>query len=81
MTVHARQAHDLAISAVAYDALLVGELMTRLAIRLRHAPLWAGSAATVDGVQLIRAEHHRICAEACYRCQTACDRLAKALRA
>jgi hypothetical protein len=22
-------------------------------------------------------EHHRICAEACHRCEAACDRLAK----
>jgi len=37
-----RYAHDVAISAVAYDALFVSDLSTRLAARLHDAPVWAG---------------------------------------
>lgn len=57
MTAHTTYAHDLAISAVSYDALLVGELVASLAARLRHAPRWMGSTPSIDGlVTPLRAE-------------------------
>lgn len=37
--------HDLAISAVSYDVLLVSDLSTRLAASLGSAPLWRGGAS------------------------------------
>ncbi|MDE3174090.1 MAG: hypothetical protein KGN74_13550 [Gemmatimonadota bacterium] len=36
--------HDVAVSAVAYDSILVGEIAERLAPRLRTRPAWAGAA-------------------------------------
>ena len=42
-------AHEIAISAVPYDTMLVGELSERLAVRLRSAPhqrLWRHDSAT-----------------------------------
>ena len=40
MTTTVMYAHDLAISAVSFDALLVNELITALAPRLSSAPVW-----------------------------------------
>ena len=38
-------AHDLAISAVSYDALLVAELEARLSPRLRTSLVWVGHSS------------------------------------
>jgi hypothetical protein len=38
--------YDLAISAVVYDTLLVGDLMTVFASRLQRAPVWTGAPVT-----------------------------------
>ena len=43
MTTRAACEHDLAISAVVYDTMLVGELMAIFASRLRAAPVWTGA--------------------------------------
>ena len=54
--------HDIAISAVSYDAMLVAELTERLASRLRTAPVWAGhSQAEPSGAApTLLAESSRI---------------------
>lgn len=47
---HTRFTHDLAISAVSYDTLLVTEMQTLLASRLESRPVWAADARpSVDG--------------------------------
>jgi len=63
-------AHDLAISAVPYDSMLVAELSTCLAPRLRTPPVWAGNvihdsedAATTmlgDSSRLVLVLHQRL---------------------
>jgi len=42
--------NDLAISAVSYDTLLVGEMMTLMALRLGSTPAWMDASITVDGL-------------------------------
>jgi hypothetical protein len=42
--------NDLAISAVSYDTLLVGEMMTLMALRLGSTPAWMDASLTVDGL-------------------------------
>src|SRR5437764_156006 len=42
--------HDLAISAVAYDACLVTELTAALATRLGSSPMWAGTQSLLADV-------------------------------
>ena len=41
--------HDVAISAVAYDRILVGELSARLTAHLRTRPVWAGGGDAPAG--------------------------------
>jgi hypothetical protein len=45
VTTNATYAHDLAISAVSFDALLVKELIAALAPRLQSAPVWDNASA------------------------------------
>jgi hypothetical protein len=49
MAMAAIQMQDLAISAVSYDALLVQDLITKLARRLESVPTWMGQVPSVDG--------------------------------
>jgi hypothetical protein len=54
--------HDLAISAVPHDTILVGELFERLAPRLACAPFWAGNAEaeTLEGASALLAGESRL---------------------
>ena len=45
MTTNGTYTHDLAISAVSFDALLVNELIAALAPRLQTAPVWDSASA------------------------------------
>ena len=45
MTTNVMYAHDLAISAVSFDALLVNELVAAIAPRLQSAPVWDNAVA------------------------------------
>jgi hypothetical protein len=55
-------AHDLAISAVPYDTILVGELADRLAPRLKTIPVWAGHGTSVpsDTTSTLLADSARV---------------------
>lgn len=55
-------AHDLAISAVPYDTILVGELADRLAPRLKTTPVWAGHSTSVpsDDTSTLLADSARV---------------------
>ncbi len=62
MAANATYAHDLAISAVAYDTLLVHDVSARLAARLRHAPVLLADATPIDVLEtpLLREDVSRI---------------------
>jgi hypothetical protein len=53
--------HDLAISAVSYDAVLVAELTDRLAPRLRQAPIWNSDVSVASThPSALRGTHSRL---------------------
>jgi hypothetical protein len=51
MVAHAKYAHDLAISAVAYDTLLLHDLSARLAARLQQPPVLLSDATPAERVE------------------------------
>ena len=57
MATTAIQIQDLAISAVSYDALLVEELILKLATRLESVPTWSGLTPVTDEESSPLGEH------------------------